>query len=230
LRLALTALAVLLFPSPALPAQQPDATKPAAQVTFQFERTGIEVPKFTLSVNGDGSARYEAEQVIANARPTDDGSAPPMQHIDRKISLSPVTTRNIFVTARELNRFNDGCESKAKNIADTGKKTLHYLGDDGEGTCVYNYSQDKRVVMLTDTFLAIAATLDIGRKLDFDHRFDRLGLDAVSAQLVQDVDAGRAIEMGAIAPTLRSLAADSEVMERVRSRAAKLLQQVKPPS
>ena len=46
------------------------------------------------------------------------------------------------------------------------------------GSCVYNYSDNKNVALLTDTFLGIAFTLDEGRKLDFLHRYDRLGLDA----------------------------------------------------
>ena len=211
-------------------AQQTDAPKPPAQVTFQFERSGLEVPKFMLTVNEDGSGRYEADQVYANASTSDAKPGSDTQHIDRRIIVSAATTKRIFAAARALNRFNDTCASKARNIADTGTKTLHYSGDGGEGSCVYNYSQDKQVVMLTETFQAMAATLDIGRKLDFDHRFDRLGLDAVTVQLAQEVDAGRAIEVGIIAPTLQSLIEDSEVMERVRSRAAKLLQQAQPPS
>jgi hypothetical protein len=74
----------------------------------------------------------------------------------------------------------------------------------------------------------IVRTLDTGRKLDFDHRFDRLGLDEDTAALVEDVAAGRAIEVGAIARTLRSIAADNEVLERVRGRAASLLQRFPP--
>ncbi len=134
-------------------------------------------------------------------------------------------TAKIFTAARDLNRFNDACASNAKNIADTGKKTLRYSGEGGEGSCTYNYSENKRVVMLTEAFLGIAYTLDLGRKLDFDHRFDRLGLDAVTALLVAGVESGRAVEVGTIAPTLRSIAEDSELLERVRLRAAKLLRQ-----
>ncbi len=207
-------------------AQNPAPTKPA-QVSFHFERTGLEVPDYLLEVNEDGSAHYKADQVYPSSGSRSDGS-PNIQHVDNALSVSPSTTRKVFAAARELNRFNDPCASTAKNIADTGKKTLRYTGEDGDGTCTYNYSQDKRVVMLTDTFQAIAATLDLGRKLAFDHRFDRLGLDADMAHLIQEADAGRAIELGTIAPTLRSITEDSELLERVRARAAILLQQAQP--
>jgi hypothetical protein len=177
-------------------------------------------------VNEDGSGRYEAEQIFP-AQPG--GITPPeAQHIDRKIILSLTTTLRIFATARELNRFNMTCASSAKNIADTGAKTLRYTGEGGDGACGYNYSQDKRVVALTDLFQAIAETLDIGRKLEFDHRFDRLGLDATMATLVEEVEAGRAAELGTIYTTLKSIAQDSELLERVRLRAAKLLRQAQP--
>ena len=206
----------------------PQLSRPAAaQVSFEFERPGLEVPKFTLQVREDGSAHYLADQIFVGAGGRDSGSSAP-QHIDRQVILSRSTTEQIFTAAHDLNLFNSACASKAKNIADTGKKTLQYTGDTGNGMCTYNFSQDKRVAMLTDLFLGIARTLDIGRKLEFDHRFDRLGLDAETASLMEDVAAGRAVEIGTIASTLQSISADSEVLERVRQRTAKLLQQLQP--
>jgi hypothetical protein len=207
-------------------AQQPAPAK-SAQVSFQFARPGIEVPEFSLEVKENGTGRYRAEQAYVGPG-IDSGPSSPTQHIDRAVSLSPGTTHKIFAASRELNRFNDPCASTAKNIADTGKKTLRYTGEGGDGSCTYNFSQDKRVAMLTDLFLGIAHTLDVGRKLEFDHRFDRLGLDAETSLLMEDVAAGRAVELGTIAPTLKSIASDSEVLERVRARAIKLLQQAQP--
>ncbi len=212
---------------PQQPEEAPASSTPAqAQVSFSFDRPGLPVPRFTLTVIENGSARYEAEQVFEGTR----SGTPETQLIDRQIALSRATTTRIFADARALDRFTAKCASPAKNIADTGTKTLKYTGADGGGSCVYNYAQDKRVTGLTDLFLAIATTLDMGRRLDFDHRFDRLGLDAAMQTLVQQVDAGRATELGTIRATLKSIAQDSEVLERVRSRAARLLQQAQPAS
>jgi hypothetical protein len=214
-------------------AQQTVASAPessrttGAEVSFEFERPGLPVPKFSLQVGEDGSAHYVADEILTQRRSADYGPSAP-QRIDRQAMISRSTTTQIFAAARELNYFNTACASKAKNIADTGKKTLRYTGDGSSGTCTYNFSQEKRVAMLTDLFLGIAHTLDVGRKLEFDHRFDRLGLDADTAALVDDVAAGRAVELATIAPTLKSIASDSEVLERVRARAIKLLQQAQP--
>ncbi len=76
-------------------------------------------------------------------------------------------------------------------------------------------------------FLAIAFTMDEGRRLDFLHRYDRLGLDAEMITLAHEVDEGRAMELGTIAPTLDAIAGDTALMQRVRLRAAKLLEQSK---
>ncbi len=148
-------------------------------------------------------------------------------HVDQRIRLLPGTVTRIFKTARELNDFNTVCASKAKNIADTGKKTLSYTGEDGRGACTYNYTEDKRVLMLTDIFLGVAFTLDEGRRLEFLHRYDRLGLDAEMNLLAREVEAGRALELGTISPTLTAIAGDEAVMERVRLRATKMLEQAK---
>lgn len=195
------------------------------EISFQFERQGLAVPRFTLSIREDGSGTYNADEAPIS------GSNAALQptvgkHIDRPITLSQPTVATIFKTARSLDHFNIECASKAKNIADTGKKTLSYSGADGRGSCAYNYSENKSVASLTETFQAIAFTMDEGRRLDFLHRYDRLGLDAEMEALAHEYEQKRALELGTISATLTSLANDDALMQRVRTRAAKLLQQI----
>jgi hypothetical protein len=211
-------------------AQTPEAqaTVPAAkqaEVSFQFSRTGLPVPRFTLRLHENGTGTYQADQAETPATQTSmRGQA--AQHVDRPVNLTPGVVAKIFKAARGLNYFNVECASKAKNIADTGTKTLTYLGPDGSGSCVYNYSENKSVSTLTDIFLGIAYTLDEGRKLEFLHRYDRLGLDAEMNSFADEVKEGRALELGTISPTLASIADDTAVIQRVRLRAAKMLEQV----
>ena len=65
--------------------------------------------------------------------------------------------------------------------------------------------------------------MDEGRTIDHLHRYDRLGLDAELESFSREVSEGRALELGTIAPTLRSIADDPDVMQRVRTRASALL-------
>ena len=208
-------------------AEPPSAAsaKTQAEVSFQFDRTGLPVPRFTLRLREDGTGRYEADQAETAATATSmRGQA--AQHIDRPINLTSGTAAKIFKAARAANHFNIECASKAKNIADTGKKTLSYTGGDGSGSCTYNYSENKNIDTLTNTFLAIAYTIDEGRRLEFLHRYDRLGLDAEMISFSQELEAGRALELGTISPTLAVIADDTAVIQRVRLRAQKMLEQV----
>jgi hypothetical protein len=201
------------------------AGKPQAEVSFHFERIGLPVPKFTLTVKEDGTGRYEADQAeIPATLNSMRGQA--AQHIDRSIVLTSGTVAKLFKDARMLNYFNLDCASKAKNIADTGKKTLSYSGPDGSGSCTYNYSENKTVETLTDRFQAIAYTMDEGRRFEFLHKYDRLGLDAEMISFSQEADAGRALELETIAPVLASLADDGALIQRVRLKARKMLDQV----
>jgi hypothetical protein len=199
--------------------------KTPAEVSFQFDRTGLPVPRFTLRLREDGTGSYQADQaeVAATATSTRGQAA---RHIDRPVNLTSGTVAKIFKAARAANHFNIECASKAKNIADTGKKTLSYTGADGSGSCTYNYSENKIVDTLTNTFLSIAYTLDEGRRLEFLHRYDRLGLDAEMISFAQEIEAGRALELGTISPALAAIADDTAVIQRVRLKAQKMLEQV----
>jgi hypothetical protein len=198
--------------------------KTQAEVSFQFDRTGLPVPRFTLRLREDGTGSYQADQAeIAATATSMRGQA--AKHIDRPINLTSGTVAKIFKAAQAANHFNIECASKAKNIADTGKKTLSYTSADGSGSCTYNYSENKTIDTLTNTFLAIAYTMDEGRRLEFLHRYDRLGLDAEMISFSQELEAGRALELGTISPTLAAIVDDTAVIQRVRLRAQKMLEQ-----
>jgi hypothetical protein len=205
---------------PQVPPNAPPAAR--AEVAFAFSRLGVQVPKYRLTIREDGTVLYEGDALpFVNARYS--SATPPPQPFRSATDISPATAARVLKLAHDLRRFSITCASKAKNIADTGAKTLSYSGPDGSGSCTYNYSESKDVQQLTDIFQGIAETMDEGRRLDYQHRYDRLGLDETITFLGQEVSEGRALEVATIAASLRSIAGDSEVMERVRTRANALL-------
>ena len=210
---------LLLLCGANLPAQRSSQT--AAEVTFAFQRAGLQVPRFTLAVDQNGWGTYKGDQ----AEPVVRGvlAQPATVAFEQKFEISSQTTRRIFALADELDHFNIACASKAKNVADTGTKTLTYIAPGTMLSCTYNYTENYGVNALTGLFLAIAETMDEGRTLDHLHRYDRLGLDTAMSFLTQQVSEGHALELGTIATTLRSIADDTEVIERVRMRARALL-------
>ncbi len=202
--------------------QQPPT--PPETITFHFERPGLPVPVFTLAVHADGTGVYQASyrpEVPKYSPYAATIAAQPNTEVTTGITLTPATTSKLFEEVRATNNFAHGCASKARNIASSGKKTLTY----NSASCAYDYSEDKTIVALTNTFEAIALTLDEGRKLELKHRYDRLALDPETEYLVSAVRDGNAVEVALIAPTLRSLVDDPQVLERVRTRAAALLAQ-----
>lgn len=198
-----------------------------ASITFDFARhgEGVPVPKYKLTIREDGSGSYEGEALPPPTRygPAASSAAIPFH---RDLRITSGTARQIFRLSEQLEHFNRVCASKAKNIADTGTKILTYKGPDGTGTCTYNYTDSKPLQSLTDMLQGITETLDEGRELDRLHRYDRLGLDAAITFFSQEISAGRALEVGTIEATLRSIAEDEDVMARVRARAGTLLSQV----
>ena len=198
-----------------------------ATITFAFAREGVgaPVPKYTLIVHDDGTGSYEGE-ALPSATRYGPAAAPATQPFRRDLRISPATAARIFKLSAQLNHFNTVCASKAKNIADTGTKTLTYAGADGTGSCTYNYTEIKELQTLTGVLQGIAETMDEGRELDRLHRYDRLGLDSAMTYLEQEVAAGRALEVGTVEASLRSIAEDAEVLARVRSKANALLAQV----
>ena len=216
--------ALLLLSALGACAQPPSS----AVLMFHFERPGLPVPEYTLTVHEDGSGTYAATYTAPPPDPHSGSSyvaaqaaAAPTQ-VARPILLSAPTTARLFERVRSTNQLRDGCESRDKNIANTGAKTLTYTGPEGSAHCTYNYTENKAIASMTETFQGIAQTLDDGRSIELLHRYDRLGLDRELSNLADAVREGRAIEVATIAPVLQSLCDDSQVMERVRKRAAGL--------
>lgn len=210
-------------------ATQADVSESVPKVTFQFDRKGLPVPRYSLTVAENGSAVYEGQEsalLPGDSRPAD--APAPLEDFRRTTTLSPGTTRSIFAMTGTLKDFHVPCAGHAKNVADMGAKTLRYQGPEGSGECSYNYSENKTVVQLTGLFQGIAEMMDQGRRLDHLHRYDRLGLDEAITNLAEEVNAGRAVDVATIAPTLRSIAGDPNVMERVRLKASQLLSLLPP--
>lgn len=199
-----------------------------AEIHFHFERPGFSVPVYSFLVREDGSgiytATYQADPSLKDSPATVVQSLPD-QTETKPLSLSASTTAKLFAEVKNTQGFRGGCASKAKNIADTGTKMLSYKGGEGTTSCTYNYSENKPVVEMTTIFQAMAFTLDAARKLDRLRRFDRLGLDREMSVLADAAENGRAIEMANIASSLHSIIDDEQVLERVRMRATKLLEQ-----
>jgi hypothetical protein len=198
------------------------ADAPSDSVVFRFERVGLPVPRYSITLWNSGAGKYEGEELPAAASSSAPAAARPF--VADHFAISRTTMERVFALARALQRFQMECAAKAKNVASSGAKTLTYHAAAGvESTCAYDYSENKDVQALTAIFEGITETMDEGRLLDYLHRYDRLGLDAATEFLAKEIAAGHALEVGTIAGTLQMIADDPAVLQRVRARVTEML-------
>ena len=197
-------------------------------LVFGVDHTGTVLVSYTLTVHEDGSAIYAASYPPEMPKYSPYAAAAatmPDTQVSTRVMLTPATTKMLFERAHATKGFVNGCESTVKNIAKTGVKTLTYASASKTADCTWNYTEDRDVMVMANAFEGIALTLDEGRKLEQKSRYDRLALDPEVQYLLDSVKRGNAIELGTIAATLREIAGDAQVLERVRAKAVKLLAQ-----
>ena len=217
------ALFILLLLVPA--SAQPRAASAADQssVTFGFDWSpGIPWQTYSITVRADGSAYFEGTPAPDKA----DTDTDPFQ---QDFTMSEANRSKIFELARKLNYFRGDFDSHQKHIAQTGRKTLQYDSATVHNSTSYNLSQNADVQELSRLFMAIANTFDYGRKLAFDYRFDKLGTDARLKELEYIRADHLAEELNAIAPILRKIADDPDMMHISRQGAQNLLRTIPRP-
>lgn len=219
-------------PAPA----QAVAASPSGLLTYERAWPEQKVPYFRIAVHPDGSGVYSTEPASASSQSPESQPAG-----TQRIQLSERDRNKIFAAVPAI-RSPKGCDTGNKHTAQTGRKTFSLQGNvstgsgsseassSGSAQCVFNFSDDRRVEEAVATLNGIALTIEEATHLSYLLRFDRLGLDAAVGSLLQDAEAGRALEMGNIAPLLRKLQADDALMSRVRERATTLLNMGEPKS
>jgi hypothetical protein len=190
-----------------------------AHIRFVFENSKLQPASYVLEINEDGSGHFHSEPGSADFSDPE-AIAPQAANVDIKID-EPLLSA-LFKTARSHSFFAVACDAKSK-VAFTGKKTLQYTGPDGNGSCTFNWSRDQQIMNIADDLIAVAFTLEEGRRLAVEHEHNRLGLDSELAELQDAVKGGRAQQIQNIAPQLEAIASDEKVMERARLRARQLL-------
>ena len=216
------AFAILLLVLP-VSAQQQAASPAQPSVTFHFDwNQGVPWQTYSITVQSDGSTHFQGT-------PAPDGPNSDTDLFQQDFTMSEANRSKIFDLAKKLNYFQGDFDSHLKRIAQTGSKTLEYKSVTAHGSATYNWSQNADVQELTRLFLAIANTLDYGRKLTFQYRFDKLGMDTRLKEL-EDLRANHyAEELKAIAPILRKIADDPNMMHISRQTAQQLLRTLNGP-
>ena len=214
-----------LFAFAAIAALPCASQSPAPQdgvFTADFTNPGTSPSHWVLTLHRDGSGHFHADGA-KDGEPAKQ-TAIDVSSEDRDVHLSKEFADKVFATAQQHNWFNQACESHYK-VAFQGWKKISYSGPEGQGSCTFNYSQDKQIQTLGESLVGVAETLREGARLELLLQHDRLGLDQEMEYITDSAKDGRLREIVAIRDILERLAQDDELLERVRKRARSLLAQ-----
>ena len=188
-----------------------------ARVSFTLDFPGSEPAHYVIAVSSDGQATYESNgKISAEAETTDQFRA--------EFTASPATRARIFDLSRRAHHFDGDIDSKKKNLAMTGTKTLTYADAQRSFRATYNYSPISAVQELTQLFQNLSSTLEFRRRLEYYYRYQKLALDDEMKRMEEMSNQNSLEDMAAVAPILRQIAGDPSVINPVRARAQRLLE------
>ena len=221
-------LLLCILTAPFLLAQQPATAAPTSvaqgpTVTYTFSwLQGVPWTSYSIAVKSDGKTHFSGV-------PHPDDQNADTDPYEQDFTMWESTRQKAFELTQKLNYFQGNFDAHLKNIAQTGSKTLEYQSPQVHGSSTFNYSQDPNVQALSKIFIGIATTVDYGRKLAFQYRFDKLGMDQRLKELQELANSHDVEELHIIAPILRKIANDPNLMNISRQTAAKLIKQMEQP-
>lgn len=232
-------LAALLQVSGAQNPQSARQNPTVPTVTFDSVWEAATPQEYIITVKSDGPSTYisrgvsrpvQADEYRSDKRwgedkPSQSEDKDPDFHVE--FTMSSATTQRIFKDAEQANYFNGSFDFTKHAVANTGRKTLTYADPSRHFQTIFNFSDNKAVDDLAHLFQAISNTIEFGRKLEFKHKYDKLGLEGDLKSMEDAMEYHNLAELQVIAPALQSIVEDSSVMNIARARAKRLLSKAK---
>jgi hypothetical protein len=215
-----------LFAFSALPASAQNSLDPGTlnasvpTVSFELDWKVSDPQWYEITVDQNGQATYDS-------RPHAADNQPPGEPYSLRFIMSQPNRTRIFQIAGALHDFQGNFETRAK-IAQTGKKTLTFRHGNEVNKTTLNYSDNPQMNELVALFQKMSTTFEAAQKLDYDMRFDKLGLDRDLKVMVRLDKDNELAELQVIAPTLERIANDESVINIARQKAKQLLQRSRP--
>jgi hypothetical protein len=199
------------------PAQNP--TVPTITYERLWEAATPQV--INITVQSTGSTRYLSRNPVKPPNQAD-----PDSDFQQQFTLSEENREKLFRAARAAKYFDGDFAFKKHPVATTGTKKLTYADQSRHFETTYDYSENKAIQEITAIFQAISNTLEHGRKLQYLHRYDRLGLEEELKGMENAAENHTLAELQLIAPTLDKIANDPAILNIARQRARKLLDKI----
>jgi hypothetical protein len=186
-------------------------------ITFTCDFPGSEPDHYAISLSDDGSASYDSDSKLSPESPAGDRF-----HSD--FTVAQAGRIRVFDLAKRAHYFEGQIDSRNKNLASTGIKTLTYKDAQKSTRASYNYSPVPSVQQLTAFFQGLSTTLEFGHRLEYYLHYQKLALDEELKKMEEMSNSGGLEEISAVAPILQKIGDDPAVIKVVRARALRLLQ------
>jgi hypothetical protein len=191
------------------------AAEPAT-VTFSLDFPNSVPEHYTISVASDGQAHYSCIARISDQSEDRD-------NYSSDFTVSEATRGRIFDLASQAHYFTGKVDSGNRKVAFTGKKKLVYSDGQRNNSADYNYSSVPAVEQLTTLFQDMEATLEFGRRITYEHRYQKLALDDELKSMEDAARSGSLAELPAVKPILQRVYDDPSVMNMTRARALRIM-------
>jgi hypothetical protein len=185
-------------------------------VTFSLDFPNSNPEHYSISVAPDGQTKYECSVRISPDSEDRDTYA-------TEFTLTEPTRARIFDLAAQAHFFSGKIDSGNRKLAFTGTKKLIYSDGQHQSAAEYNYSNQPPVQQLTTLFQSLATTLEYGRRLAHEHRYQKLALDDEMKSMEDQARRGELTEVDAVRPVLQKIYEDPAVMNVVRARAQRIM-------
>lgn len=192
-------------------------------IAFNCDFPASNPSHYGFSVTSNRSASYTSDGKV-NKDAAADPSSDPEEPFHMDLTLSSVTTDRIFALAKTAHYFEGNLDSRKKNIASTGDKTLSYRDVEKSNIANYNYSLVPAVQELTLLFQDLASAVEFGRRLEYEYRYQKLALDEEMKRMEETIAQETWPDLPAADPILQKILDDPSVINTVRARAQRLLQ------
>jgi len=214
-----------------LQAQQQDAS-----VVFKFSWKYGKPSDYIVTVHRNGQVDYVSDD--HSLSPTQERNQPVESNSEQSVQAADAASQDrftkqfqatdavrdkVFTLAEQVKFFDGQFEFTAHPVAQTGSKTLEYQNATRHTSTTYNYSENLSIQALTEIFQGISLTIESGRKLDFDRRFDKLSLHQDLKAMDELSKDGHLYEVQAIAPVLQRISNDRTVLHIAQQTAQRIL-------
>jgi hypothetical protein len=195
----------------------PQAAGVPAKLTYSRTFKGSTPEYIAISVDAKGSGTYEGHS-LAEAQ----------VQSPQTFQLSSATSERLFALAGQLRDF-QGIELEShKRVANLGEKTFTYQQGDALNRVVFNYTENRFARDLMDAFEAISALEQHVATLEFEMKYDPLGLSQELLQIQIELKEKTLTDPQILVPTLEKIAHGSRFLHLAQSRAQEIIDRVQP--